>query len=73
VTPPFTGDWKALVSYPVKGGINVSATWQNRQGPQILARENSALTLNTQYGPSWLTPLGITQGRLVKFGVQIDY
>jgi hypothetical protein len=139
VTPPFSGDWKALVSYPVKWGINISATWQNRLGPQILARQtltsaqvapalgrglssgstttvnliqpgtqysdrlnqidlriaksvkvgggriqgtisafnllngNSPLTLNYQYGPSWLTPTGITQGRLVKFGVQIDY
>ena len=38
-----------------------------------LTNGNSALTLNSQYGPSWLQPLGITQGRLVKFGVQIDY
>ena len=142
VTPPYAPDWKALVSYPVPfWGLNVSATWQNRLGPQILARQlltnaqvapilgrnlgagasatttvnliqpgteysdhlnqldfriaksvkvghgrvqgtvsafnlmnaNSPLTLNYQFGPSWLTPTGIMQGRLVKFGVQIDY
>ncbi len=136
VTPPFKGDWKALVSYPLPWGLNASATWQNRVGPQILANrtvatlpntlgraptvaslsaalippgtqysdrlnqidvrlaksfrvgsgriqgtfsvfnlfnENSPLTLNYTYGPSWLTPLKIMQGRLVKFGVQMDF
>jgi hypothetical protein len=136
VTPPYQGDWKALVSYPLPWGVNASATWQNRAGPQILANRtvatlpntlgraptvaslaaaliqpgtmysdrlnqvdvriaksvrvgtgrvqgtfsvfnllngNSPLTLNYAYGPSWLIPNKIMQGRLIKFGVQIDY
>ena len=136
VAPPYKGDWKALVSHPLAWGINVSATWQNRVGPQILANRtvaalpntlgraptvasltaalippgtmfsdrlnqvdariaksfkvghgriqgtvsafnllnaNPPLTLNYTYGPSWLTPLKVLQGRLVKFGVQVDY
>ena len=37
VTPPYQADWKALVSYPLPWGMNASATWQNRPGPQVLA------------------------------------
>lgn len=37
VTPPYQPDWKALMSYPLPWGLNASATWQNRAGPQILA------------------------------------
>jgi len=136
VTPPYNSDWKALVSYPLKWGVNASATWQNRAGPQILAtstastlpntlgraptvasltaaliepgtqysdrlnqidvrlaksvrvggnriqgtfsvfnvlNENTPLSLNYVYGSSWLTPTKILQGRLVKFGVQVDF
>jgi hypothetical protein len=29
--------------------------------------------LNTQYGTSWLQPLQIMQGRLVKFGARVDF
>jgi hypothetical protein len=136
VTPPYEPDWKALVTYPLPWDMNVSATWQNRIGPQILANRtvatlpntlgraptvasltaalippgtlysdrlnqidfrvaksvkvghgriqgtvsafnllnaNPPLTLNYTYGSSWLTPTGILQGRLVKFGVQLEY
>ena len=37
VTPPYQPDLKALVSYPLPFGLNASATWQNRAGPQKLA------------------------------------
>ena len=38
VTPPYQPDWKGLVSYPLPWwDISVSATWQNRAGPQQLA------------------------------------
>ena len=136
VKPPFQPDWKALVSYPLPFGVNASATWQNRAGPQLLAsyvasssqtslgrplslgtatvnliapgtqygdrlnqvdvrlaktlrigtgrvqgtisvfnllNSNSTLVWNTRYGPSWLTPSLILQGRLVKFGAQFDF
>jgi hypothetical protein len=137
VTPPYQGDWKALVSYPLRWGLNASATWQNRAGPQILANAtvatlpntlgraptvasltasliqpgteysarlnqidariaksfkfaqhgriqgtisaynllnaNTPLVLNYTYGPNWLTPTSIMQGRFVKFGIQVDY
>jgi hypothetical protein len=31
------------------------------------------LSINTRYGPSWLTPTEILAGRLFKFGVQLDF
>jgi outer membrane receptor protein involved in Fe transport len=31
------------------------------------------LSINTRYGPSWLTPTEILAGRLFKFGVQVDF
>src|SRR6185436_9343446 len=38
VTPPYQPDWKGLISYPLPWfGLNASATWQNRPGPQLLA------------------------------------
>jgi hypothetical protein len=47
VTPPYQADWKALVSYPLAWGINASATWQNRVGPQILGSTQVATLPNT--------------------------
>jgi hypothetical protein len=47
VTPPFKGDWKALVSYALPWGLNASATWQNRVGPQILGSTTVATLDNT--------------------------
>ena len=38
-----------------------------------LFNESTPLTLNNTYGQSWLIPNKILQGRLVKFGVQIEY
>jgi hypothetical protein len=38
-----------------------------------LLNANTALFLNPNYGPSWLTPSLITQGRLVKFGAQLEF
>lgn len=138
VQPPFQPDWKALVSYPLPWwGLQASATWQNRQGPEILASQvvtgsdttlnrrlslntatvdliapgthygdrvnqmdvrfaksvkisgfgrlqgtvsvfnlfnsSAVLTWNTRYGPTWLTPSSVLQGRLVKFGAQWDF
>ena len=34
---------------------------------------NATLAWNTRYGPSWLTPTQIMQGRLIKFGAQLDF
>jgi hypothetical protein len=31
------------------------------------------LSINTRFGPSWLTPTEILAGRLFKFGVQVDF
>ena len=38
-----------------------------------LLNANTPLVLNYTYGPSWLTPTSVMQGRFVKFGVQVDY
>jgi len=38
-----------------------------------LLNASSTLGWNTQYGPNWLTPSLILQGRLVKFGAQVDF
>jgi hypothetical protein len=136
VTPPYQPDWKALVSYPLPWGMNASATWQNRPGPQVLANyvatssettlnrpltqgtttvnfiapgtqygdrlnqldvrlgktvplprgrvqltlsvfnvlnSNATLTWSTRYGPNWLLPTSILQGRLMKVGMQLTF
>jgi hypothetical protein len=137
VTPPYQPDWKGLVSYPLPWwGLNASATWQNRPGPQVLAsyvatsaettltrpltqgtttvnfiapgtqygdrlnqvdvrvakamplrrgrlqltfsvfnvfNSNATLTWNTRFGPSWLLPTSILQGRLAKIGAQLTF
>ena len=31
------------------------------------------LSLNTTYGPNWLRPTEILNGRLIKFGAQLDF
>ena len=38
-----------------------------------LLNANSPLALTTTYGPNWRTPSLILQGRLMKFGAQIDF
>jgi len=38
-----------------------------------LFNANSILQENYQYGPSWLLPTLILQGRLIKFGAQFDF
>jgi hypothetical protein len=34
---------------------------------------SSVLSINTTFGPNWLRPTGVLQGRLVKFGAQFDF
>ena len=34
---------------------------------------SSVLTVNTRYGASWLRPLQILPGRIVKFGAQLTF
>ena len=135
-SPPFQPDFKAIVSYPLPYGLNVSAVLQNRAGPEILATNfylsgdtdlnrplsggsanlhliqpgseygdrvsqvdvrvsknmtvgngrvqvnaafynllntNAVLTHTTTFGPNWLTPTLIMQGRMFKIGAQLDF
>jgi hypothetical protein len=37
------------------------------------ANASSILTINTTYGSSWMRPTSILQGRLLKFGGQLDF
>lgn len=50
-----------------KGRVQATASVYN------VFNANSTLVWNTTYGPSWLTPSLILQGRLVKFGAQFDF
>jgi len=34
---------------------------------------STVLAMNTRYGPSWLNPVQVLQGRLVKFGAQLTF
>jgi hypothetical protein len=34
---------------------------------------NTALVINTTYGPSWLNPTQIMDGRLLKLGFQLEF
>jgi hypothetical protein len=34
---------------------------------------NTALVINTTYGPSWLSPQQIMDGRLLKLGFQVEF
>jgi hypothetical protein len=38
-----------------------------------LFNSSAILQWNTRYGPSWLNPTQITQGRIIKFGAQLDF
>ena len=38
-----------------------------------LLNSNAVLTQNNTVGPNWRTPTSILQGRLVKFGAQVDF
>ena len=134
--PPFQPDFKAIVSYPLPAGLNVSAVWQNRAGPEILANfvfrsadtdlgrplsggsaalhlinpgeeygervnqidvrlsknmtvrngrvqvnaafynllnTDATLSHTTRFGPNWLTPTRIMQGRMFKIGAQLTF
>jgi hypothetical protein len=137
VSPPFQPDFKALVTHPLPWDLNVSAVWQNRAGPEVLAsyfvgdagvsgldraltgggrsvhliapgteygervnqldvrfsknlnvgggrvqvnaavynlfNTDATLSWNTTFGPSWLAPTRIMQGRMFKVGTQIDF
>jgi hypothetical protein len=34
---------------------------------------NTVLRMNMVYGPNWQQPALITQGRLIRFGMQVDF
>lgn len=53
-------------------------TWNDlRIQPQLdlynLTNANDVLTINSTYGARWLQPTAILLGRVVKFGVQVDF
>ena len=137
VSPPYQPDFKALVTHPLPWDLNVSAVWQNRAGPEVLAsyfvgdagvtgldrpltgggrsvhliapgteygarvnqmdvrfsknlnfgsgrvqvnaavynlfNTDATLSWTTSFGPAWLAPTRIMQGRMFKVGTQIDF
>ena len=38
-----------------------------------LLNSSAILTQNNTVGPNWRTPTNILQGRLIKFGAQLDF
>ena len=38
-----------------------------------LLNSSAILSQNNTYGPAWLSPTQILQGRLVKFGAQLEF
>ena len=38
-----------------------------------LMNSSAVLTVNNTVGPNWRTPTSILQGRLIKFGAQLDF
>jgi hypothetical protein len=38
-----------------------------------LLNSNATLTWSTRYGPNWLLPTSILQGRLMKIGAQLTF
>ena len=137
VQPPYQPDFKALVTYPLPWDLSVSAVWQNRAGPEMLAsyfvtdsavtglgrpltgggrsvhliapgteygervnqldvrfskslnvgegrvqvnaavynffNTDAALSWTTTFGPSWLAPTRIMQGRMFKVGTTFNF
>ena len=137
VQPPFQPDFKALATYPLPWDLSVSAVWQNRAGPEVLAsyfvtdagvtgidrpltgggrsihlippgteygervnqmdlrfsknlnvgggrvqvnaalynlfNTDATLSWNRTFGPTWLAPSRIMQGRMFKVGATVSY
>jgi hypothetical protein len=61
-------DFRVAKSFTVPRG-----RLQANVGLYNLFNANSTLTWNTRYGSSWLVPTTILQGRLIKFGAQLDF
>ena len=61
-------DARVSKSFPVKKG-RVQATMSVFN----LLNSNATLTWNTRFGPNWLLPSSLLQGRLVKFGATLNF
>jgi hypothetical protein len=62
-------DFRASKSFRVRQGRRIQANIDLYN----LFNVSPVLALNTTYGTSWQQPLQILQGRLLKFGVQLDF
>jgi hypothetical protein len=62
-------DFRASKSFSVRQGRRIQANVDLYN----LFNASPVLALNTTYGTSWQQPLQILQGRLSKFGVQLDF
>ena len=135
--PPFQPDFKALATWPLPWDTQISATWQNRSGDEVLGtvvvtdadtnlgrplsggsatvhlvppgtdygervnqldlrlsknlyfagsgrvqltaalynalNTNATLRFNRSFGPNWLTPIRIMQGRMFKVGATVNF
>jgi carboxypeptidase family protein/TonB-dependent receptor-like protein len=61
-------DVRFAKSVPLRNGrLQASVSFFN------LLNSNATLTWSTRYGPNWLLPTSLLQGRLVKFGAQLTF
>ena len=62
-------DFRLSKSFALGGGARVQANVDLYN----LFNASPTLALNNTYGSAWQRPLQILQGRLLKFGVQLDF
>jgi hypothetical protein len=47
--------------------------WDVQRAPPSRINASPILTENARYGPAWLTPTGILDARLAKFGAKFTF
>ena len=76
-TPLFAEDGDRFTQLDVRFGKNFRLGGSRRISASMdvynLMNSSAVLTQNNTVGPLWRSPTAILQGRLVKFGAQLDF